>query len=188
MHVCEGRNEIDQEKGKYRHQPQKEKIAERVVAKPFCELPRTGASPAQQRLTKGRARNKKNKRSADGRANLCRDCAGQKSKQKAARNGEKGRARKRDSDRYNVDDDEGNDGHHAVLVDEVVNNCAMADKRLERDPFVARNPKGDECEQGYNRCGKSRQATPRQRRPEGELADTLYTRAARPNEARLTAL
>jgi hypothetical protein len=33
-----------------------------------------------------------------------------------------------------------------VLVDEVVNDCAMADKRLERDPFVARNPKGDESE------------------------------------------
>ncbi len=56
-----------------------------------------------------------------------------------------------DGDRYNVDDDEGNDGHHAVLVDEVVNNRAMADERLERDPFVARNPKGDECEQDYGR-------------------------------------
>ena len=114
-------------------------------------MPRTGASPAQQRLTKSRARNKKNKRSADGRANLCRDCAGREPKQKTPRDGEKGRARKRNGNRYNVDDNEGNDGHHAVLVDEVVNNRAMTDKRLERDPSFASNPKGDECEKGYDR-------------------------------------
>src|SRR4029078_5439903 len=137
-------NRMYKKKGKYRYQPQKEQIAERVVTKPFCELPRTGASSAQQRFTKSRARNKKNKRRADGRANLCRDSAGHESKQKSACNGEKGRARKRNGDRHNVDGDEGNAGHHAVLVDEVVNKCAMADKRLERDRFVARNPKGDE--------------------------------------------
>ncbi len=124
MYACEGGNKIDQEKGKYRYQPHKEKIAERVVTKPFCELPRTGPARRSNGSPRARARNKKNKRRADGsRANLCRDCAGHESKQKSACNGEKGRARKRNGDRHNVDGDEGNDGHHAVLVDEVVNNA-----------------------------------------------------------------
>jgi len=77
-HARKGRHEIDQEKWKHRHQPQKEEIAEGIFAKPFCKLPGARTGPAQQRLAKGRPRNEENERSANGRADRSGRCASHK--------------------------------------------------------------------------------------------------------------
>ncbi len=167
-HPEQGGHDVDQPEWKKRHQPEDEKITQRVLLEPRFELADRGPGACPQGIAQSGPRDQKDDRGADCRPDHDGGGAGQRAEEESRRQGEDGRSGDRQPGRRGIDQGEEQRCERAEAADLGKQPFAMGGKLLEAE--IAVEAKGEDGDDRRRQRGQGQHAARRERPPPGRMA------------------